>query len=199
MNHRHLLPNEIDLLVDGEVGFGVAPLRAHVEQCPACRQRLDEARVVVEEIEHLGHFAPSAGFADRVMSQVHVFVPPQVAVRDAVRGTVWQWLPRARPVRLLAASVAGSLAVALTIASLWVVTRLDLAVVFTEMAAHRLRLAVIDGLGALAAAAFGDAAAGAIRSAGMAGVAGALLLLVLAATIATVGLRAAAAAARRQD
>jgi len=26
MNHRHLLPDEIDLLLDDEVGFGVNPL-----------------------------------------------------------------------------------------------------------------------------------------------------------------------------
>ena len=37
VNHRHLLPNEIDLLVDGEAGFGVAPLRAHVAECDECR------------------------------------------------------------------------------------------------------------------------------------------------------------------
>ena len=33
MNHRHLLPDEIDLLLDDEVGFGVAPLKAHVRDC----------------------------------------------------------------------------------------------------------------------------------------------------------------------
>ena len=27
MNHRHLLPDEIDLLLDDEVGFGVTPLQ----------------------------------------------------------------------------------------------------------------------------------------------------------------------------
>ena len=46
MKHRHLLPNEIDLLVDGEVGFGVAPLRAHVRECAECHAKLDEAREV---------------------------------------------------------------------------------------------------------------------------------------------------------
>ena len=35
MQHRHLLPNEIDLLVDGDTGFGVQPLREHVAAPPA--------------------------------------------------------------------------------------------------------------------------------------------------------------------
>ena len=39
MNHRHLLPAEIDLLLDEEVGFGVSPLRAHVQACADCRAR----------------------------------------------------------------------------------------------------------------------------------------------------------------
>ena len=37
MNHRHLLPDEIDLLLDDEVGFGVAPLKAHIRDCADCR------------------------------------------------------------------------------------------------------------------------------------------------------------------
>ena len=37
LHHRHLRPDEIDLLLDGEDGFGVAPLRAHVESCSSCQ------------------------------------------------------------------------------------------------------------------------------------------------------------------
>ena len=51
MNHRHLLPEEIDLLVDQEVGFGVGPLKAHIRECAECRTRVDEARFVVESID----------------------------------------------------------------------------------------------------------------------------------------------------
>ena len=69
MNHRHLLPNEIDLLVDGEAGFGVAPLRAHILECSDCRERLDDARVVVTALEALPHFAPDSRLADRIMAQ----------------------------------------------------------------------------------------------------------------------------------
>ena len=51
MNHRHLLPDEIDLLLDDEVGFGVAPLKAHIRDCAECRAKLDEAQLVVDALE----------------------------------------------------------------------------------------------------------------------------------------------------
>ena len=75
MQQRHLLPNELDLLLDGEVGFGVAPLRVHAADCPACRARLADARVVVDALEGLPHFAPTARFTDQVMAQVQVIEP----------------------------------------------------------------------------------------------------------------------------
>ena len=71
MNHRHLLPNEIDLLVDGEAGFGVAPLRDHIDECAECRLKFEDARIVVDALESLPHFAPDSRLAERVMSQVH--------------------------------------------------------------------------------------------------------------------------------
>ncbi|NUQ12691.1 MAG: hypothetical protein HUU26_10265, partial [Gemmatimonadaceae bacterium] len=84
MEHRHLTPHEFDLLVDGEEGFGVAPLRAHVDQCAACRQELEAQTRVVEALENLPHFSPSPLFAYRVMREVQVFEPWHVALRDQV-------------------------------------------------------------------------------------------------------------------
>ena len=194
MNHRHLLPNEIDLLVDGEVGFGIAPLRAHVDACPDCRARLEEARVVVDEIEHLGRFAPSPAFADRVMSQVHVFVPPQVAARESIR----RWMPSSRPARVVVGAFAGSFALVLTAASLWLVSQLDLLVFFSGMALDRLRTTMLAWLGDAAAAAFGEPAANVIRAAGAAGLAVAALMLLFVAALATFGLRAAVTASGRR-
>ena len=46
VTHRHLLPDEIDLLVDDEVGFGMAPLREHAESCPECRRAVEDARLL---------------------------------------------------------------------------------------------------------------------------------------------------------
>ncbi|MBC7674084.1 MAG: hypothetical protein H7247_16835, partial [Polaromonas sp.] len=91
MNHRHLLPNEIDLLVDGEAGFGVAPLRDHIDECEDCRLRLAEERFVVDALEMVPHYAPDTRLADRVMSQVPMFVPAHIAARDSVA----RWIPQA--------------------------------------------------------------------------------------------------------
>ena len=82
MHHRHLLPNEIDLLLDEETGFGVQPLKEHVRACPDCRTRLQQAQEVAAALSALPQLSPRIGLADRVMSQVPVFVPWHVAARD---------------------------------------------------------------------------------------------------------------------
>src|SRR5919107_5965084 len=139
MNHRHLLPNEIDLLVDGEAGFGVAPLRAHILECADCRERVDDARVVVDALESLPHFAPDARLADRVMAQVPVFVPAHVAARDSV----FRWLPKAGPARAAAAVLGTSIAGMLTVAMLWLASRGDAVVFATGLFAERVQSLVL--------------------------------------------------------
>src|SRR5579871_5571050 len=84
MNHRHLLPDEIDQLLDGETGFGVAPLQAHLRDCEQCQAAFEEQREVVEALEHLPRLAPSPEFASRVMAQVQIYEPWHVAARDSV-------------------------------------------------------------------------------------------------------------------
>ena len=86
MNHRHLLPDEIDLLLDDdEVGFGVAPLKAHIRDCADCRARVDEARFVVEALEDIPHFAPSHRFADRVLDVGRQLVVDRASVAQLLR------------------------------------------------------------------------------------------------------------------
>ncbi|MEO8336593.1 MAG: hypothetical protein ABI664_16550, partial [bacterium] len=127
MNHRHLLPNEIDLLVDGEAGFGVAPLRAHIDECADCREQFEDARIVVDALEALPHFAPDSRLADRVMAQVPVFVPAHVAARDSVS----RWIPKAAPARAAAAAIFTSAAGVLTLGLIWLATQGDAAVFMT--------------------------------------------------------------------
>ncbi|MEO8336930.1 MAG: hypothetical protein ABI664_18240, partial [bacterium] len=127
MNHRHLLPNEIDLLVDGEAGFGVAPLRAHIDECAECREQVEDARVVVDALEALPHFAPDSRLANRVMARVPVFVPAHVAARDSVA----RWVPKAAPARAAAAAIFTSAAGVLTLGLIWLATQGDAAVFMT--------------------------------------------------------------------
>lgn len=188
---RHLLPDEFDLLVDAESGFesgfGVVPLRAHVRECAACRAELARAETVAEALDVLPHFAPSIGFADRVMADVQVFEPWHVALADTARRLV----PASAPLRMLAASGALAMGALLTTIVLWVLARADVLAFTTDAAAAHVRGALWDGLRSTVIALAGTSATSGAT------VALALVMLVAALILAGSGLRTAAAASRR--
>jgi hypothetical protein len=193
MNHRHLLPNEIDLLVDGEAGFGVAPLRAHIDECSECRALVEDARIVVDALEALPHFAPDSRLADRVMSQVPVFVPAHVAARDSVS----RWLPQAGPARVAAAAIFTSAAGVLTLGLIWLATQGDAAVFMTELLGDRLRGVVVGAARDLAVSLLGESALAALQATGAIGVSLLLAGFILTAFGTVAGIRRLAAAGRR--
>jgi hypothetical protein len=193
VEHRHLLPDEIDQLLDGEAGFGVAPLLAHVENCQKCRADLAEARQVVSALEHLPHFVPSPLFRERVMAQVQVFEPWHVSALDTAR----RWLPASRPARFIGLAATSVFALVVSLGAVWMAVRLDAFLFFFDLAGQRVRTAVFDGLGSAIASTFGNTAVDALRTGGVAaavGLTGFLVIVVLAA----VGLRALVATARRR-
>ena len=194
MNHRHLLPNEIDLLVDGESGFGVAPLRAHVAECDDCRERLEDARIVVDALEALPHFAPDSRLADRVMAQVPVFVPAHVAARDSVA----RWVPQSSAARIAATVMGTSLAGVLTMALVWLAMRGDAVMFVGGMLGDRLRGAVVTAAQDVVLALLGEGALVALQAAGplTAAVVGLGFLAFVVATL--VGIRQVAAASARR-
>ena len=194
MNHRHLLPNEIDLLVDGEAGFGVAPLRAHLQECEECTERFDDARFVADALETLPHFAPDSRLAQRVMAQVPVFVPAHVAARDSVT----RWMPQSSAARVAAAALVTAVGGALTVALVWLATRGDAVVFLTGLLGDRLRGAVGDAARQLAVALLGPAALAALDAAGPLGVSLLLLGFLLAAGGTLVGIRRLATASARR-
>ena len=188
---RHLSPDEFDLLVDAdsglETGFGVAPLRAHVRQCPTCRAELEGAVEFAASLELMPHFAPSLGFADRVMTNVQVFEPWHVALADTVRGLV----PASTPLRVLAASGALVMGALLTTVTLWVLAHADELAFTTDAAAAGMRGALWNALTDAVAT-----LAGAPTSSGGT-LALAIAMLGAAVTVAGAGLRAAAAVSRQ--
>lgn len=198
MNHRHLLPTEIDLLIDDEEGFGVAPLKAHVRSCPECLGKLEEARVATDAIEELAHFAPSFSFADKVMSQVPVFVPWHVAARDTAREAVRRWMPASRPARVGAIAFAASVASVLTISILWIATQTDLLVFATGIAGSRIRELIMNSGRDALLALFGTQTFALVSQAGAIG----LLFLfggfIVIAAGTTMGLRTLAVASSRR-
>lgn len=131
--NRHLLPDEIDSLLDGEVGFGTAPLKAHVRSCAECRAELEAARMLVRRLEHLPLLLPSPLFQQRVMTRVQIYVPWYVTALDSVRG----WLPRSRLGQLATGAGLLSTATALTLATLWMLTRLDTVMFAVDLAVER--------------------------------------------------------------
>ena len=128
--NRHLLPDEFDLLVDEEIGFGVPELQAHVRDCDKCRFELESVRTVMSRIESLPHIAPSPLFAEKVMAQVNVFEPWHVAAGNTIRAL----LPRHRPVRIALGAAALTSCVTLTTIFVWIASRFDSAMLLAGSA-----------------------------------------------------------------
>ena len=135
MHDRHLRSDEIELLLDGEEGFGVAPLRAHVRMCASCHAEYAEARELMITLDTLPDFAPSPAFADRVMSQVQVFEPWHAAALTTAR----QFVPASRPARIAAGVGASVSAGVLTAAATWAVARADIAVLLASVGLARVQ------------------------------------------------------------
>lgn len=194
MQHRHLLSNEIDLLLDGEAGFGVAPLHAHVDACADCRARLDEARVVADALELLPHFTPRAGFADRVLAQVQIVEPWHVAALATAR----RFTPDSRPVRLVAAVGLGVASVAVSASAVWIALSTDLTLGSATVVTGRVREALLVGAQQGLEAALGSGAADALRANGALAMAAGLVALIAAVGVAAAGFRALASASRQR-
>ena len=190
----HLSPSEIDLLLDGDAGFGLTPLRTHVRRCARCQAEVEAAREVFALLGELPHFAPASDFADRVMRQVQVFEPWHVTLRDTVAGLV----PRSRPMRVLAG--AGALVTALLVSALSVALlgRLDAVLFGWQLVAGRARDAMLGGLGQAVSGVFGDFAASALARTGSGGIALAVGAFLLSLVLAALALRALTVAYHRQ-
>lgn len=191
---RHLLPNEFDLLLDRESGFGVQPLREHVRGCAECRDRLEEEQSIVAAIDQLPLMSPRIGMADRVMARVPVFVPWHVAARDALSRLV----PEAPGMRAAAAALVAIVGSALTALVIWIASRGDLLGIVSAVAGEGVRVTVSQAIGDVVIALFGRQLAVAVDQVGPLGAALAFAGFLLAVGATVMGLRriAAASAAR---
>lgn len=194
MQHRHLLSNEIDLLLDGEAGFGVAPLRAHVDDCADCRARLDEARLVADALERLPHLAPRTGFADRVLSRVQIVEPWHVAALNSAR----RFVPESRPLRAVALATMGLTSVAISASAVWIALSANLTVGSATVVTGRLRTALVAGFQQALEAVLGASATQALQANGSVAMAAAGVALLAAIAAAALGFRALASASRQR-
>jgi hypothetical protein len=194
VNHRHLLPDEIDQLLDEELGFGAAPLKAHVADCEACRARLDDARAVTALVEDLPHLAPSYRFSERVMGEVQPFVPWHVAARDAMS----ELIPAAGRSRTVAVVAGTAVAAMLALVTILLATQIDLLAFTVNVAVDRMREIVVAAVGGLIVSLFGAQTFDAVARHGVVGFALAAGALLLGLGAAFASLRGLAASASRR-
>ena len=193
MQHRHLLPDDINQLLDGETGFGVAPLRAHLDECPDCRARLDDAQIVVEALDRLQHFAPNVRFSDRVLQQVHVVEPWHIAAKQFAKHAI----PKSRPMRVVMGATAGVAALMISASAVWIALRADVALYGYNLIVDRVRASLVSGVGGFIGDSFGQPALDALRTGEAAGIAMGAGVTLAAVGGATFGFRALAKASRR--
>ena len=194
MEHRHLLPDEIELLVDGEEGFGTAPLVAHIERCEQCRIELDAQKRVAAELERLPHFTPSPLFAYKVMKSVQVFEPWQVTAADTAR----RFVPQSRLGRVFAGAAAALIGTTMTLFAAWVVFRFETAVFVFDVVLARLRDVAVSVTSSLGSTLLGEGASAALRANGGVSVAIGASVLLITVVGAVFGLRRIADASRRR-
>ncbi len=169
MSDTHLTPADVDRLLDGEIGPDDAPLWAHLEACPSCAAELDLAREVVFALETLPDFAPTPGFADRVMREVDVFEPWHVAATETVR----RFLPASRPARVWATlSAAAGLAMT-TLVGRWLLSQADIPLLLAASGLEQARTQTAAAGRELTLAALGQPGLSAVQTAS----AGSLLLM----------------------
>jgi hypothetical protein len=189
VDHRHLTPQEFDLLVDGEEGFGISPLLAHIEECVTCRTEFEAHQRLVGSLEKLPHYTPSPLFAYHVMREVQVFEPWHVAAVNSIQ----RFIPRSRPARVMAAGLAGVVATTLTIATVWLASRLDAVAFLLTLGAERMRGVGTQAVNGFVGATLGH---GLVSSTNVTILVAAGFLAAVA--VSALGLRALAAASRRR-
>jgi hypothetical protein len=172
---------------------------AHVRECAECRAALEDARVVVAELERLPRIAPQPAFADRVMAGVHVYVPWHVAARDAALTAVRPLAPRSQPVRVLLGAATLSVAAIVTAASIWLFGHLDAALFFAGVVRERV-LQIGSAIGsAVATTLFGAPTATALARGSSAVLFATVLMYALALLAAALLLRTVAVSRRRRE
>ena len=194
MEHRHLLPDEFEDIIDGEVGEDTTALREHLEQCDECKAELAKRNELSTTLEHLAHHGPAPLFSYRVMSQVQVFEPWHVALRDSVRRLV----PRTPTARWIAGVTAVIVAMLMTVAGIWAALNTESAWLFAEVGVKRVRAGVLGGIKGVLETVFGRDALNALEGTGMTGTLIAASIVIGVILVAAIGFRVVALASRRR-
>jgi hypothetical protein len=194
VEREHLESHEIESLLDGETGPAESAASAHMLECDACSALYLRAREQVEALELLPYRSPSAGFSDRVMSQVRVFEPWHVTILDAIG----RWLPTGRGARLALGGAAASMGLVLTSLLIWVATRADALVFIGNLTFERGRVVSMGFAQDASVALLGEPTASMLGLRGMRGLWFTVGLLGASTFVSTIAMRMLASAARRR-
>ena len=194
MDDRHLLPSEIDLLLDDDGNASTALLTAHVGRCAACAAAIAEARFVAEMLTTAPHLKPQVDFSEKVMGRVKVVEPWHATAFATVR----RLLPAPGPARVLLGAMAVTAGVVTTAAAVWIALRADSAVMVSNLAIDGAGRALMSGFSTIVGDTFGPEAVAALRGKGMIGLAVAVPGFLLAAAAAFAGFRALAVASHHR-
>jgi hypothetical protein len=192
---RHLTPDELDRLLDGDVGFATPEVERHAQECPQCSADLDALRAVVAQLGRIPEWAPSPLFSDRVMANVVVFEPWYITLGDVARSAI----PETRTGRVVAGSLAGVSAAAISGVAALVAANWEMSKLIFGIVAGRVEHAATTAFTATVAGILGDQAAQTLFAQGPLGLgiaaAGGLAVVGMGA----VGLRLATRPARRDS
>jgi hypothetical protein len=128
------------------------------------------------------------------MSQVQVFEPWHVALRDSVR----RLIPRTAAARWVAGVTAVMVASLMTLAGVWAALNSESAWFFAEVGVKRVRAGLLTSVKGLLESAFGRDALNAIEGTGSTASVIAISVAVAVVLVAAVGFRVAALASRRR-
>jgi len=194
VEHRHLLPDEFEDILDGEEGDVAPALREHLDTCADCKAELARRSELSRALEHLPHLGPAPLFSYRVMSQVQVFEPWHVALRDSVRRLV----PRTPTARWIAGVTAAMVATLMTLAGIWAALNTESAWLFAEVGVKRVRAGVLGSIKGALETVFGRDALNALEGTGMTGTLVAASIVIGVILVAAIGFRVVALASRRR-
>jgi hypothetical protein len=118
----------------------------------------------LDALLQLPRFSPSPGFSESVMARVNVFAPKAVAkpvyapARLTPLEALTKWIPQSRPARYAAATVAGSLSLAVSAVTVIGLAKLDLVTFVGSIAIDRMKVGLSVWTASLAHGLFGDTA-----------------------------------------
>lgn len=119
----------------------------------------------LDALLQLPRFSPSPGFSESVMARVNVFAPKAAVAKPVYAPArltpleaLTKWIPQSRPARYAAATVAGSLSLAVSAVTVIALAKLDLVTFVGSIAIDRMKVGLSVWSASLAHGLFGDTA-----------------------------------------